>query len=612
MVVVPILLLAGLLLAAGPAALVLVLASRRKLHRVEEENRRLADDLRRLESGALAPITSATSPVPAAGTPAPAAASEAPLPVPTPAGHPALPPKPAGDLETLVGAQWLTWLGVLTIFFGTAFFLAYDLGASALSGMGQILIGAGVGLAFILVGSRLTGRAQRFLGLGLLGGGVALFYLASYAAHGFHDLVPARVVYPFLLGVSGVGAGLALRHDAAVVAGLTLIGALATPLVLGGDRDPGGVLFPYLFAVNLGTVAVATRRRWPPLPLGAFHGTVFLIALWWWRHDVAGLRLLVLPGIGAQWLLYLVYPLLRPARAIPWRLTDGLVVLDNGIAFGIATTMLLEPDLTRFQGAVLGGLALVYLGLARGLRSRSAASRMIHYTGIVLVAVAAPVQFHAGVVTLTWALLAFLLTLAGVRGASLPHRVLGLALAGLAALKLTTLDTVDLLDGGFPRRPVINPDFWTAIGVVGVLLGAAHLYRGAAAVAVAGARRIMTALVLAAAFLFGWRISTECIAYFSGVETSLGEPGAKRLAMLLTLSLVWVLYAGSLIWAGFATRYRPVRTFAVGLLGVLVLKMFFMDLSLLSKGYRIASFAGVGVLLLAISLLYQRERRASP
>jgi len=46
-------------------------------------------------------------------------------------------------------------------------------------------------------------------------------------------------------------------------------------------------------------------------------------------------------------------------------------------------------------------------------------------------------------------------------------------------------------------------------------------------------------------------------------------------------------------------------------LAVLVGKVFLLDMQELERGYRIASFVGVGILLLAVSLLYQRERTAA-
>jgi uncharacterized membrane protein len=71
---------------------------------------------------------------------------------------------------------------------------------------------------------------------------------------------------------------------------------------------------------------------------------------------------------------------------------------------------------------------------------------------------------------------------------------------------------------------------------------------------------------------------------------------------------VWAVYAGLLILGGFLFRYRPIRYLGIAVLGLLLAKMFLLDIQELERGYRIASFAGVGFLLLLISVLYQKER----
>jgi len=63
------------------------------------------------------------------------------------------------------------------------------------------------------------------------------------------------------------------------------------------------------------------------------------------------------------------------------------------------------------------------------------------------------------------------------------------------------------------------------------------------------------------------------------------------------------------IWAGLARRFKPVRLLGMSLLVITILKLFLMDMQSLDKGYRIVAFVGLGVLLLVISLLYQRDRQ---
>jgi uncharacterized membrane protein len=60
--------------------------------------------------------------------------------------------------------------------------------------------------------------------------------------------------------------------------------------------------------------------------------------------------------------------------------------------------------------------------------------------------------------------------------------------------------------------------------------------------------------------------------------------------------------------AGIWRRIRGLRLLGIALLGIAILKIFVYDLSFLEAIYRIASFIGLGVILLAASYLYQRYK----
>jgi len=49
----------------------------------------------------------------------------------------------------------------------------------------------------------------------------------------------------------------------------------------------------------------------------------------------------------------------------------------------------------------------------------------------------------------------------------------------------------------------------------------------------------------------------------------------------------------------------------ITMLAITIAKVFVVDLTSLEQGYRIAAFVGLGVLVLAISLLYQKRRPRS-
>lgn len=74
----------------------------------------------------------------------------------------------------------------------------------------------------------------------------------------------------------------------------------------------------------------------------------------------------------------------------------------------------------------------------------------------------------------------------------------------------------------------------------------------------------------------------------------------------LTLSLVWVVYSALMLTVGFLKRLAAIRYLGIGLLGVSILKIFLYDLSSLEQPYRIISFIGLGLILLAASYAYAR------
>jgi len=72
-------------------------------------------------------------------------------------------------------------------------------------------------------------------------------------------------------------------------------------------------------------------------------------------------------------------------------------------------------------------------------------------------------------------------------------------------------------------------------------------------------------------------------------------------------SAFFMLFGAVLLTIGFVKRSAFLRWQALILLAVTVAKVFLVDVSQLSKGLRILSFIGLGVLLLCVSYVYQRD-----
>jgi uncharacterized membrane protein len=94
-------------------------------------------------------------------------------------------------------------------------------------------------------------------------------------------------------------------------------------------------------------------------------------------------------------------------------------------------------------------------------------------------------------------------------------------------------------------------------------------------------------------------------------ERVIASPGElTRLMNLrhLSLSGSWLVYSIILMIIGISRRIQRLRIIAIVLFGITILKIFIYDLSFLQALYRIFSFVGLGVMLLATSYLYQRYK----
>ncbi len=85
--------------------------------------------------------------------------------------------------------------------------------------------------------------------------------------------------------------------------------------------------------------------------------------------------------------------------------------------------------------------------------------------------------------------------------------------------------------------------------------------------------------------------------------------GEIRWRTQVGLSVLWTLYAAVALAWGFLRGSAAARYGALALFGLAVVKVFLVDLSAVRTAYRIVSFLILGVVLLLVSLLYQKARR---
>ncbi len=319
----------------------------------------------RIEAAAAGAAPQADRASPVAGAPAPAFWSR------------------LGDGNTLVR------VGVVVLFFGIAFLLSYfaehvtipiELQFAAVALAGAVLIGVGAWLR----------KARRAYALALIGGGLGVLYLTTFAAFQLVPLLsPARAFE--LLGLIAVGSiVLALVFDTQSLAALAALGGLLAPVLVQTVSEPLP-LFGYVAAVNAVVVGVAAFRAWRVLDLFGFIGTL-LLGLWWgYEYYEPAYFDLVEPFLAAFFLTYVALPIVHALRSATEPKVDAtllfgvpmvafalqaLLVQDTryGLAWTAAVVALLYALLWRMlrgsnkgtlptQAAAFGALALIFATL---------------------------------------------------------------------------------------------------------------------------------------------------------------------------------------------------------------------------------------------------------
>ncbi|HLO01790.1 MAG TPA: DUF2339 domain-containing protein [Symbiobacteriaceae bacterium] len=443
------------------------------------------------------------------------------------------------EAEQQIGIFWFSRLGGLLLVASSI--VGYFLLPSALL---QAVIGWIVGLVIIGAGAWAWRAGYRPWSQAVTGAGVGILYAVSGAAA--VSFSPALLSRPFAFGLMALittgATALAVGYNSPALGLLGMLGGFATPFVLSSGDGDFRVLFAYLAILDLGLLAVAWFRRWP------LYNQILFVATWsiWglWRADTytpadatAGFlftSLFFLLFIGVSVLYNLVH---RQAVV----LQELLLLLLNGFLYFTAGLDFLGSGAPRALFAF--GVAALYAALGLYARRRSPADRALTLgflgLGVTFLTVAFPVAFDGPWVTLAWAMEGLGLTLVGARSELRSALGVGLALYGLAIVRLL------FLDGLQPHQWLLVVRAADFLGVAAALYAGAWLYHRNRPVlpsqeTIVGPGTLLGVLAVAANVVTLWWISLEIIILKNPVSvTGYGLAAAWSAYGLLLALVAW-------------------------------------------------------------------------
>ncbi|MGA9815321.1 MAG: DUF2339 domain-containing protein [Terriglobales bacterium] len=574
----------------------------------------------------LPPAVAAEAPPTQAPSP-PSSAAEA---KPAPPATPSIPPRPAavasgkqsGDLESRIGSHWLNRIGIAAVLIGVSYFLKFAFDNNWIGPAGRVAIGLLAGIAIVVWSEKFRHRGYVIFSYSLKAVGIGVLYLSLDAAFQVYSLIPGSVAFTMMFAVTAATALMAWTQDAEILAAFALVGGFTTPLLLSTGQNREVALFTYVVLLDAGALALVILKPWRRLLLLSYAGTLLLYVGWYASfYDVTQVRMTV--GFATLFFaIFAVAPLLaRPAQK-GW-LSDSvppLVAVVNAAGYFLEIYLIFEEIGTKDTAWFALALAALYIFLSRQARGRAGtpeAARIVDLLHLALaigfITVAIPIRLDAHWITMGWFVeVAVLLWVADrIHSDLLNVFAIGALLLGVGRLLL--------IDNFYVTRPIFNTRMATysvAIAVLGAVAWYGSRRKDESA-------RTVAALAVVALNLLALRgLSLEVSSYYAQQMTRV-RPGATqwnqddlrdvsnrhhlKIARDFTYSALWMAYGAMLMVVGFWRRSAFVRWQALVLIAFTIGKVFLYDVSELDRGYRIVSFIVLGVLLLAISFMYQRD-----
>jgi uncharacterized membrane protein len=558
-------------------------------------------------------------------TAAPPEIPRQPMPVPPVAppafGYAASQPADQGpSLESRIGSQWFNRIGILALLIGVAWFLKLAFDNHWIGPLGRVLIGLVSGAALIAWSERFRAKGYAAFSYSLKAAGSGILYLSLWAAFSYFHLIPAGAAFAAMIVVTAFNGYMAWVQDAELLALYAIAGGLSTPLLVSTGENHEVTLFSYLLMLDVAVLVLVALRPWSRLLFAAFTGTVVFVAGWWstFYTDAQSARTAFF--VACFFLLFAFAPRLvrvdldGNAHIRGWDVLALLLMPVGNAAFWfIAFYSILNPAASDWSGAWLAvAFAAFYLILlrlpARGiLHAGSGPVSHLHLTAaVVFLTIAIPLKTHGRWLTIGWLAEGAALLWLSSRIRSVLLRVLALL---CLALGLTALITVN---PPASTVPFLNQRFATYCVGIAVFAFAAWMARSASEAEAESSHTWMslaaTALLIVNALIL-IAICWEIHSFWWYRQWSGGwrQWNLHRMYAQFTYSAFFMAFGAVLLALGFWRRSAFLRWQALLLLAFSIGKVFLVDMSQLSQGYRIVSFLGLGALLLAVSFIYQRD-----
>jgi uncharacterized membrane protein len=549
-------------------------------------------------------------------------------PLPADVVAPLIPPRPPSpvvrvaeaNLESRIGSHWLNRIGITAVLIGVSYFLKFAFDNNWIGAAGRVSIGLIAGIAVVVWSEQFRRRGYRLFSYSLKAVGIGVLYLSLWAAFQVYSLVPGGVAFAAMLIVTSATAAMAITQDAEILAAFALAGGFTTPVLLSTGQNREQQLFAYVAVLDLATLLLVALKPWRRLLLLSYVGSLVLFIDWYtafYTHDQFRLTL----GFATVFFsIFAVAPLVAREPDSEFPLFSALpfyLAFFNAVVYFLQVYGMFEEFSKPATAWFALALAAVYIVLSRqagAKRGQAIPLVHLHFLHLALaigfITIAIPIRLDGHWITIGWMVEAGVLLWLANRIHSDFLNMFAIAALAFGVVRLVVIDN-------FGVSPLIfNARMATYAVAIAVL--AAVAWYGSRRTDEIGGTATATAIV-ALNVLALVALSHEISDYYAQQVSALVPRGARwnvatavnfhrlKIAEDFSYSALWMVYGSILMVVGFLRRSAFVRWLALLLVAATTVKVFVYDVSQLDRAYRIVSFIVLGILLLSISFVYQRD-----
>ena len=286
-----------------------------------------------------------------------------PIPMPAPVAAVVVPASVPVNSEEKWG-RILGIAGVVAVILGVSYFLQYAFANDLIGVTGRVIIGIIAGVAFLSVGQYVREKYRAYSNI-LMGCGIGLLYLTTFASFAFYQLISSPVAYGLLVGISALSVVLSIVDNAMVLATIGVVGGFLTPMFMSLSNASLAQVLTYALILDIGVMITAYAYKWRKLSATAFVGTWILVLMSFLNLYEKTDRLTMCFFLFLYFIVFLLSSIFHHVvRKEISDSTDLAVIVVNALGYTAVTYSLLYEPFKNFMGFFMIVMALLYFAVA--------------------------------------------------------------------------------------------------------------------------------------------------------------------------------------------------------------------------------------------------------